>query len=79
MAEIVLDLIGLHCPLPALKTRKRLKETAAGNTLVVTCSDPLAEIDLPNLVRETGDTLVAHRKFFCETGALRLEFHILKA
>jgi tRNA 2-thiouridine synthesizing protein A len=25
--------------------------------LVVECTDPLAEIDIPNLVRETGDSL----------------------
>jgi tRNA 2-thiouridine synthesizing protein A len=27
--------------------------------LVVECTDPLSEIDIPNLVRETGDSLEA--------------------
>lgn len=57
MAETVLDLRGLRCPLPALKTRKALTGLAPGDLLVVECTDPLAAIDIPNLLRETGDAL----------------------
>ena len=48
---------GLKCPLPALKTRKALRGLAAGDILVVACTDPLAVIDIPNLARETGDAI----------------------
>jgi tRNA 2-thiouridine synthesizing protein A len=54
---ITMDLRGLKCPLPALRTRKALSRLEPGATLVVECTDPLAEIDIPNLVRETGDVL----------------------
>jgi tRNA 2-thiouridine synthesizing protein A len=54
---ITIDLRGLKCPLPALRTRKALSRLEPGRTLLVECTDPLAEIDIPNLVRETGDTL----------------------
>ena len=50
-----LDLTGLKCPLPALKTRKALKALKPGDLLEVRCTDPLAVIDIPNLIRETGD------------------------
>ena len=50
-----LDLTGLKCPLPALKTRKALQSLKAGERLEVCCTDPLAVIDIPNLIRETGD------------------------
>ena len=50
-----LDLTGLKCPLPALKTRKALKVIAPGGLLEVCCTDPLSVIDIPNLIRETGD------------------------
>jgi tRNA 2-thiouridine synthesizing protein A len=50
-----LDLTGLKCPLPALKTRKALKSVKPGERLEVHCSDPLSVIDIPNLIRETGD------------------------
>ena len=57
MAETTLNLRGLKCPLPALKARKALTKLTAGDILVLECTDPLTNIDIPNLVRETGDVL----------------------
>ena len=54
----ILDLKGLKCPLPALKARKALKGMAPGAEVEVLCTDPMAAIDIPNLLRETGDLLV---------------------
>jgi tRNA 2-thiouridine synthesizing protein A len=62
MNETILNLRGLKCPLPALKTRKALTRLAAGDELVVECTDPLAGVDIPNLLRETGDALVDAQK-----------------
>jgi tRNA 2-thiouridine synthesizing protein A len=62
MAETVLNLRGLKCPLPALKARKALTKLAAGDALVLECTDPLSMIDIPNLVRETGDVLEESEK-----------------
>ena len=53
----IIDLRGLKCPLTALRTRKALSRLSPGATLIVECTDPLAEIDIPNLLRETGDVL----------------------
>ena len=57
MAETILDLRGLKCPLPALKARKALSKLHSGDILVLECTDPLSAVDIPNLVRETGDAL----------------------
>jgi len=57
MATVKLDLSGLKCPLPALKTRKALKTVPPGDFLEVHCTDPLSVIDIPTLIRETGDTV----------------------
>jgi tRNA 2-thiouridine synthesizing protein A len=57
MSETRLDLRGLKCPLPVLRTRKVLARAAPGAVVVVECTDPLAAIDIPNLLRETGDHL----------------------
>jgi tRNA 2-thiouridine synthesizing protein A len=64
MAERVkeLDLKGLKCPLPALRTRKALARLEAGGRLVVLCTDPLSGIDIPHLIHETGDILEHSRK-----------------
>ncbi|OQM75075.1 sulfurtransferase TusA family protein [Manganibacter manganicus] len=57
MATTKLDLVGLKCPLPALKTRKALGGIQPGDRLEVHCTDPLAAIDIPNLIGETGDRI----------------------
>ncbi|HLG82577.1 MAG TPA: sulfurtransferase TusA family protein [Bradyrhizobium sp.] len=57
MTTTKLDLTGLKCPLPALKTRKALKSVKSGDFLEVHCTDPLSVIDIPNLIRETGDRI----------------------
>lgn len=54
-----LDLRGLKCPLPVLHTRRALGRLGSGQAVVVRCTDPMASLDIPNLVRETGDTLLA--------------------
>jgi tRNA 2-thiouridine synthesizing protein A len=57
MSEKTVSLRGLKCPLPALRTRKLLRGLSAGEVVVVECTDPLAAIDIPNLIRQTGDVL----------------------
>jgi tRNA 2-thiouridine synthesizing protein A len=52
-----LDLRGLKCPLPALRTRKVLRKLAPGDLIIVECTDPLSVIDIPHLVYQTGDAL----------------------
>ncbi len=69
-----LDLTGLKCPLPVLKTRKALKTLNPGDRLEVHCTDPLSVIDIPNLIRETGD-----RVEITEHAKQRIVFMIEKA
>ena len=57
MSESKVNMRGLKCPLPALKTRKLLAKMVAGEVLEIECTDPLASIDIPNLIRETGDAI----------------------
>jgi tRNA 2-thiouridine synthesizing protein A len=57
MTTTKLDLTGLKCPLPALKTRKALGAIRPGDRLEVHCTDPLSAIDIPNLISETGDRI----------------------
>jgi len=57
MITTVLDLTGLKCPLPALKTGRALSALAPGGRLEVHCTDPMAAIDIPHLVQERGAVL----------------------
>ncbi len=52
------DLRGLKCPMPVLKTRRRLKSLNPGDCLTVETSDPLAGIDIPHFCNQDGHELV---------------------
>jgi len=54
----VLDALGLRCPLPVLKARKRLKGMMEGAMLRIEADDPAAIIDVPHFCTEQGHTLV---------------------
>jgi len=58
-ANEVYDLKGLKCPLPVLRTRKRLEQLPAGASLWIETTDPLAVIDIPHFCNEYGHTLMA--------------------
>jgi tRNA 2-thiouridine synthesizing protein A len=56
-SETVLDLRGLNCPQPVLHAKKALRTIPVGGVLVLECTDPLTEIDIPHFVNQTGHTL----------------------
>ncbi|CDZ31971.1 Putative redox protein, regulator of disulfide bond formation [Neorhizobium galegae bv. officinalis] len=60
------DLRGLKCPLPVLKTRRRLKSMESGAELAIETTDPLAGIDIPHFCSQEGHELVRSEK--TETG-----------
>lgn len=53
----ILDLKGLKCPLPVLKTRKAMTNLEMGDTVTVLTTDPMAEIDIPHFCVENGHIL----------------------
>ena len=57
MTDRIMNLRGLKCPLPALRVRKMLASLKSGDLIAAECTDPLTAIDIPNLLRQTGDTL----------------------
>jgi tRNA 2-thiouridine synthesizing protein A len=60
MADKVLDAKGLNCPLPILKSKKALKDMAAGQILEVLSTDPGSVADFQAFSRTTGNELVEH-------------------
>ncbi|CUA93934.1 sulfurtransferase TusA family protein [Pannonibacter indicus] len=57
-----LDLKGLKCPLPVLRSRKVLAGLRPGAVLVVEASDPMSVIDIPHMCSEDGHALLAQDK-----------------
>ena len=57
-----LDAVGLLCPLPVLKARKRLMGLPNGAVLELLADDPAAVIDVPHFCSEAGHALIATRE-----------------
>ena len=53
-----LDLKGLSCPLPVIKTAKAMKELAPGQLLEVLATDPGSVPDFKAWAQTTGNPLV---------------------
>ena len=70
-----LDAIGLLCPLPVLKLRKRLKSLPDGAVMEVLADDPAAIIDIPHFCAESGNSLLSqsdtgpHQVYLVRKGA----------
>ncbi|MCL6284288.1 sulfurtransferase TusA family protein [Ruegeria sp. 2012CJ41-6] len=54
-----LDALGLLCPLPVLKARKRLKSLPQGAMLRLLADDPAAVVDVPHFCAEAGHALIS--------------------
>lgn len=70
-----LDAIGLLCPLPVLKARKRLKSLEKGQILRLQATDPAAVIDVPHFCAEQGHELVGQDD---QSGPEGVTFYFIK-
>jgi TusA-related sulfurtransferase len=53
-ADVVLDCVGLSCPMPIFKTSNRIKEMKSGQVLEVQSDDDGIEKDMPAWCKMTG-------------------------
>ncbi len=53
-----IDLSGLNCPLPILRTKKILTDLESGKVLEVIATDPAAPKDFEAFCRQTGHRLL---------------------
>jgi len=69
-----LDVKGLNCPLPILRTKKALSELVSGQILHVLATDPGAVKDFQAFAKQTGNQLLSNSEF--ESGTERVfEFY----
>ncbi|CUJ26422.1 sulfurtransferase TusA family protein [Cognatishimia activa] len=63
MTEITeIDAVGLLCPLPVLKLRKRMMPLASGDQIVLIADDPASIVDVPHFCNEQGHELIDRRE-----------------
>ena len=56
-----LDVRGLHCPLPILRTKKKLAQLDSGQVLKIEVTDPGALKDFRLFAKHTGHQLLSHK------------------
>lgn len=56
--DIDLDVRGLNCPLPILRTKKALAGMSTGQQIRVRATDPGSVIDFAAFCRHTGNVIV---------------------
>ncbi len=56
--NLAIDLSGLNCPLPILRTKKALAPLESGNILQITCTDPATPTDFAAFCKQTGNELI---------------------
>ncbi len=72
--EILVDARGHRCPVPTLRLGRALEAAAAGQKVRLLADDPMARIDVPHFLTQTGHRLL-------ESGATggELSFLVAKA
>ena len=56
--DIILDCIGLFCPMPILKVREGIDKLNENQILELIADDPAAEEDLKYFAKTTGNELI---------------------
>jgi len=54
----IVDLKGLNCPMPMLKTKKALQGAASGRIMQIEITDSGSKTDMPALLKRSGDELL---------------------
>lgn len=57
-ASVTLDLKGLSCPMPVVKTKKALDSLQPGQVLFVEATDKGSKADIPAMLKRTGNELI---------------------
>ncbi|MDC1529661.1 sulfurtransferase TusA family protein [Gammaproteobacteria bacterium] len=60
--DIELDLCGLTCPLPLLKTKQSLNKMLSGQVVKVIATDPGSERDFQVFMQQSGNQLLEVEK-----------------
>jgi TusA-related sulfurtransferase len=69
-ADTTLDCVGFYCPMPIVKTAKKIKELAAGQVLEVIADDKGIKSDMPAWAKKTGNEFLGIEED--ESGEIRV-------
>lgn len=56
--DVELNLSGLSCPLPILRTKKQLSQMNSGEIIKIICTDNGSQQDFPMFAKQSGNQLL---------------------
>lgn len=56
--DLEIDALGLLCPLPVLRMKKRMQPLPSGALIRLLADDPAAHVDVPHFCAEAGHEFV---------------------
>ena len=59
VADEILDVRNLICPMPVIRTQQRVVQLDCGQVLMVRCTDPGALFDIPAWCRINGHKVIS--------------------
>ena len=59
VADVTLDVLGFHCPVPVHETKRVLSTMSSGDVVLVMADDPETLADIPAMLNRTGDQLLS--------------------
>ena len=62
IVDEIVDLKGLNCPMPMLKTKKALQGATAGMIMQIEITDSGSKNDMPALLKRSGDELLESKE-----------------
>ena len=73
--SVVVDCLGLYCPMPIAMTREAIEKIGVGEVLLVEADDPAAEEDIRRWANRVGHEIV---KFEKDGGVMRFSIRKMK-
>ena len=77
--DVVLDTLGLFCPMPIIKTSKKIKELIVGQILEVISDDEGIKKDMPAWCETTGHEYLGLEEEEANVGAIHYKAYVKKS
>jgi TusA-related sulfurtransferase len=77
--DVVLDTLGLFCPMPIIKTSKKIKELKVGQVLEVVSDDEGIKKDMPAWCETTGHEYLGLEQQAIDDGSIHYKTYVKKS
>jgi tRNA 2-thiouridine synthesizing protein A len=76
--DLEIDALGLLCPLPVLRLRKRLKNLKSGTVIKLLADDPAATIDIPHFCAQNGHKFLHSNQIESNSPSINMRAYFIR-